>query len=130
MGKAAVVRAFGEIRAALAVLNAEVDEAGMEPFSAADPLAAVAAGCLDILAGAREVEAGFAGLKAKAAVKYAESAYAVAGPGAPVQSQGPDLAGTPPRREHRETPRQGGRGPAGGVPAGPGRNGVAVRVPA
>ncbi len=202
--------AYEDIRAALAVLNAEVDGCGSEPFSVADPLAAVAAGCLDILAGAREVEAGFAGLKARAAVAYAEIADVVAGPdvpvqaqemavaaeigcvlalgpraassfltashavvtslprtleglqagtlswqhavvmadetaclnaagaaaleahfldpgaadpgrpgpstglpggcvaGAPVQGQGPDLAGTPPRREHRETPRQGG----------------------
>ncbi|MDQ0145379.1 HNH endonuclease signature motif containing protein [Pseudarthrobacter niigatensis] len=87
MGKSAVVRAFGEIRAALAVLNAEVDGAGLEPFSAADPLAGVAAGCLDILAGAREVEAGFAGLKARAAVGYAESADVVAGPDVPVRAQ-------------------------------------------
>lgn len=87
MGKAAVVRALEGIRAALAVLNAEVDGAGLEPFSEADPLAGLADGCLDILAGAREVEAGFAGLKAKAAVKYAESACAVAGPGVPVVAQ-------------------------------------------
>ena len=82
-----MVRAFGEIRAALAVLNAEVDGCGLEPFSAADPLAGVAAGCLDILAGAREVEAGFAALKARAAVTYAESADMVAGPDVPVQAQ-------------------------------------------
>jgi hypothetical protein len=87
MGRAAVAKAYEDIRAALAVLNAEVDGCGSEPFSLADPLAAVAAGCLDILADTREVEAGFAGLKAKAAVKYAESAYAVAGPDAPVRAQ-------------------------------------------
>ncbi|MGN7151152.1 DUF222 domain-containing protein [Arthrobacter sp. SAFR-179] len=87
MGNAAVARAFEDIKAALAVLNAEVDGAGLEPFSDADPLAGLADGCLDILAGAREVEAGFAGLKAKAAVKYAESACAVAGPGVPVVAQ-------------------------------------------
>jgi len=87
MGKAAVARAFGEIRAALAVLNAEVDGAGSGPFSATDPLSGLADGCLDVLAGAREVEAGFAGLKAKAAVKYSESAFAVAGPDAPVVAQ-------------------------------------------
>jgi hypothetical protein len=39
------------------------------------------------LAGAREVEAGFAGLKAKAAVKYSESAFAVAGPDVPMVAQ-------------------------------------------
>jgi len=87
MGKAAVEKAFEEIRSALAVLNAEVDGWGSEAFSVADPLAGLADGCLDILAGAREVEAGFAGLKAKAAVTYAESAALVAGPDAPVQAQ-------------------------------------------
>ncbi|KIC69166.1 HNH endonuclease signature motif containing protein [Pseudarthrobacter phenanthrenivorans] len=87
MGKAAVVKAFGEIQAALAVLNAEVDGAGLVPFSVSDPLAGLADGCLDILAGAREVEAGFAGLKAKAAVTYTEAACAVAGPDVPVVAQ-------------------------------------------
>ncbi|MDQ0118545.1 hypothetical protein J2T22_001723 [Pseudarthrobacter defluvii] len=87
MGKAAVARAFGEIRAALAVLNAEVDGAGAVPFSVADPLAGLADGCLEILAGTREVEAGIAGLKAKAAVGYVESAAAVAGPDVPVRAQ-------------------------------------------
>jgi len=87
MGTAAVVKAFGDIRAALAVLNAEVDGAGLVPFSVGDPLAGLADGCLDILAGSREVEAGFAGLKAKAAVKYSESAFAVAGPDVPVVAQ-------------------------------------------
>ncbi|VXC48592.1 HNH endonuclease signature motif containing protein [Arthrobacter sp. 8AJ] len=87
MGKAAVARAFEEIKAALAVLNAEVDGAGAVPFSAADPLAGLADGCLEILAGTREVEAGIAGLKARAAVGYVESAAAVAGPDVPVQAQ-------------------------------------------
>ncbi|MGN8131877.1 DUF222 domain-containing protein [Paenarthrobacter sp. 22069] len=87
MGKAAVVKAFGDIRAALAVLNAEVEGAGSVPFSVGDPLSGLADGCLDILAGSREVEAGFAGLKAKAAVKYSESAFAVAGPDVPVVAQ-------------------------------------------
>ncbi|MHC6591924.1 HNH endonuclease signature motif containing protein [Arthrobacter sp. C152] len=87
MGKAAVAKAYGDIRAALAVLHAEVEGCGSEPFLVADPLAGLADGCLDVLAGARDVEAGIAGLKAKAAVKYAESAQAVAGPDAPVQAQ-------------------------------------------
>ncbi|MDQ0119878.1 hypothetical protein J2T22_003073, partial [Pseudarthrobacter defluvii] len=87
MGKAAVARAFGEIRAALAVLNAEVDGAGAVPFSAADPLAGLADGCLEILAGSREVEAGIAGLKARAAVTYADTAHVVAGPDVPVRAQ-------------------------------------------
>ena len=75
MGKAAVVRAFEEIRTALAVLQAEVDGAGSLPFSDIDPLAGLADGCLDILAGAREVEARVAGVKAKAAVGYAAVSY-------------------------------------------------------
>ncbi|NUS36153.1 MAG: DUF222 domain-containing protein [Pseudarthrobacter sp.] len=87
MGKVAVVQAFEDVRAALAVLHAEVEGCGSEPFSGADPLAGLADGCLDILAGAREVEAGFAGLKAKAAVTYSDSAHAIAPPGAPVQAQ-------------------------------------------
>ncbi|MEV8130504.1 DUF222 domain-containing protein [Pseudarthrobacter oxydans] len=87
MGREAVARAFADIRAALAVLNAEVDGCGSEPFSAADPLAGMAEGSLDILAGAREAEAGLAGLKARAAMKYADTAHALAPPGMPVQAQ-------------------------------------------
>ncbi|MEW1948536.1 DUF222 domain-containing protein [Pseudarthrobacter sp902506025] len=87
MGKAAVVRAFGEIRAALAVLNTEVDGAGSVPFSAADPLGGLADGCLEILAGTREVEAGIAAVKARAAVTYSDTAHVVAGPDVPVRAQ-------------------------------------------
>jgi len=89
MGKAAVTKAFGEIRAALAVLAAEVDGAcsGPEPFSVGDPLAGLADGCLEILAGAREFEAVIAAVKAKAAVAYAESAGVVAGPDVPGRVQ-------------------------------------------
>ncbi|TNB76743.1 DUF222 domain-containing protein [Arthrobacter sp. BB-1] len=87
MGQAAVAKAYADIKAALAVLNAEVDGCGAEPFSAADPLAGLADGCLNILAGVREVEAGFAGLKARAAVTYADTAHALAAPGMPVQAQ-------------------------------------------
>ncbi|MFF1253536.1 endonuclease, partial [Pseudarthrobacter sp. NPDC058329] len=84
MGKAAVAKAFEDIKSALAVLHAEVDGCGAEPFSEADPLAGLGDGCLDILAGAHEAEAGFAGLKARAAVKYADTVDAVAPPDAPV----------------------------------------------
>ncbi|WP_104043136.1 HNH endonuclease signature motif containing protein [Arthrobacter sp. ZGTC412] len=87
MGNAAVAKAFEDIKSALAVLNVEVDGCGSEPPSEADPLAGLADGCLDILAGAREAEAGFAGLKARAAVKYADTARAIAPPDAPVQAQ-------------------------------------------
>jgi hypothetical protein len=86
MGKAAVVRAFEDINAALAVLNAEAEGCGSEAFCAADPLAGLADGCLDILARARAAEAGFAGLKARAAAKYAATAHAIA-PDMPVQAQ-------------------------------------------
>ncbi|WP_142056730.1 HNH endonuclease signature motif containing protein [Pseudarthrobacter sp. B4EP4b] len=86
MGKAAVVKAFEDIKAALAVLNSEVDGCGSEPYSAADPFAGLADGCLDILAGARVAEAGFAAVKARAAVTYADTAHAIAGPDAPVQA--------------------------------------------
>jgi hypothetical protein len=105
MGQEAVVRAFEQIRGALAVLDAEVDGAGCDPFCAAadadadpvagpgagsgvaDPLAGLAEGCLDVLAGARIVEAQLAGVKARAAVGYARSAQAVAGPDAPARAQ-------------------------------------------
>ncbi|OAE00341.1 HNH endonuclease signature motif containing protein [Arthrobacter sp. OY3WO11] len=86
MGGEAVVKAFAEIKAALVVLNAEVDGCGSAPFSAADPLAGLADGSLDILAGAAAVEAGVAGLKARAAMKYAGAAQALA-PDMPVQAQ-------------------------------------------
>ncbi|WP_406633103.1 DUF222 domain-containing protein [Pseudarthrobacter quantipunctorum] len=86
MGREVVEKAFADIRAALAVLNAEVDGYGSEPFSAADPLAGLADGNLDILAGASEAEAGLAGLKARAAIKYADTAQALA-PEMPARAQ-------------------------------------------
>jgi hypothetical protein len=90
MRKAAVAKAFADIESALAVLNAEVDGdggSGSEVSSEADPLRGVGEGCLDILAGVRGAEGGFAGLKARAAVKYADAARAVAPPEAPVRAQ-------------------------------------------
>ncbi|TLM73026.1 endonuclease, partial [Pseudarthrobacter sp. NamB4] len=66
MGKAAVAGAFAAIDAALAVLNAELDGSGPEAFSEADPLAGLAGGCLDVLAGAAGVQAKVAGLVARA----------------------------------------------------------------
>ncbi|CCQ44564.1 HNH endonuclease family protein [Pseudarthrobacter siccitolerans] len=86
MGKAAVAKAFEDIKAALAVLNAEAEGCGAEPFSAADPLAGLGDGCLDILAGARVAEAGIAAVKARAAVTYADTAQAIAPPDMPVQA--------------------------------------------
>ena len=63
MGSVAVVTAFAEINAALAVLAAEVAEAGSMPFSAADPLRGLADGCLDVLSGVAGTEGRLAALK-------------------------------------------------------------------
>jgi hypothetical protein len=76
MGKATAAKAFEDINAALAVLNAEADGMGSEPFSEADPLAGLADGCPDILAGGAGVQARVSGLLAKAAGTYADSARA------------------------------------------------------
>ncbi|WPU11223.1 DUF222 domain-containing protein [Pseudarthrobacter oxydans] len=86
MGKAAVAKAFADMNAALAVLIAEADGCGSEPFSAADPLAGLADGCLDILAGAAGVQARIAGLVVSAAGTYAVTARAAAPPDPPVQA--------------------------------------------
>jgi hypothetical protein len=87
MGKAAVAKAFADIDAALAVLNAEVDGCGSEPFSVADPLAGLGDGCLDVLAGVRRAEAGLAGVKVRAVAVFAGTAGAVSSPDAPVRLQ-------------------------------------------
>ncbi|WP_258803378.1 HNH endonuclease signature motif containing protein [Pseudarthrobacter sp. NS4] len=87
MGKGAVTKAFEDIIAALAVLNAEAAGCGSEPFSDADPLAGLADGCLEILAGAAGVQAMVSGLVANAAGTYADTARAAAPPDAPVQAQ-------------------------------------------
>ncbi|AUZ33179.1 endonuclease [Arthrobacter sp. PGP41] len=86
MAKAAVVKAFEDITAALAVLNAEAGGCGSELFSAADPLAGLADGCLDILAGAAGVQARIAGLVANAAGTYANTARAAAPSDMPAQA--------------------------------------------
>jgi hypothetical protein len=87
MGKTAVAQAFADIESAVAVLNAEAEGRGSEPFSAADPLAGLADGCLDILAGAASVQARVSGLMANAAVTYADTAQAAAPPDASVPAQ-------------------------------------------
>ncbi|WP_079598325.1 HNH endonuclease signature motif containing protein [Arthrobacter sp. P2b] len=87
MGSAAVVRAFADIDAALAVLAAEVAGAGLEPFSVADPLRGLADGCLDILAGVAGCEARLAGLKVQAVAAYAESDRAVTPAAVSAQAQ-------------------------------------------
>jgi hypothetical protein len=85
MGKAAVAKAFEDIDAALAVLNAEADGAGFGMSWEADPLAGLSDRCLDILAGASGVQAKVAGLTARAAVTFVTTAEAVSSPDAPAQ---------------------------------------------
>ncbi|MET3350858.1 UNVERIFIED_ORG: hypothetical protein ABID57_002557 [Arthrobacter sp. UYEF1] len=90
MGNAAVAKAFAEIIAAIAVLNSVLIGPGgsrSEVPSEADLLGALGDRCLDILTLTAGVEARMAALKARAAVKYADTAQAVASPGAPVQPQ-------------------------------------------
>ncbi len=95
MGKAAVAKAFEDIRAAVAVLNAEavgrgtaeeVPGSGPGAGRLVDPMGGLADGCLDILAGVPGVEGMVAGLKARAAAAYADTARAVASPGTPAQA--------------------------------------------
>ncbi|MCP9001521.1 HNH endonuclease [Pseudarthrobacter sp. RMG13] len=90
MGSAAVAKAYEDIIAAIAVLNSVLNGAegsSSEVSSEADPLRGLEDTCLDILSGAAGVEARVAGLKARAAVKYADIAQAVASPDAPLQAQ-------------------------------------------
>ena len=90
MGNAAVANAYEAILAAIAVLNSVLSGAGgsgSEEPSEADPLLGLGDTCLDILSGAAGVEARVAGLKARAAVKYADTAQSVASPTVPVQAR-------------------------------------------
>ncbi|MHA7298109.1 HNH endonuclease signature motif containing protein, partial [Pseudarthrobacter sp. MDT3-1] len=90
MGNAAVAKAYADIIAAIAVLNSALNGAGgsgSEVSSEADLLRGLGDTCLDILSGAAGVEARMAALKARAAVEYADTAQAIASPGAPVQAQ-------------------------------------------
>ncbi len=87
MANEAVVTAFEAIDAAIAVLRAEVAEPGCGLPVDMDPLAALADGCLDILAGLSRTEARIAALKAEAAATYAESARSTAPLDMPVQAQ-------------------------------------------
>lgn len=86
MGSAAAAEAFETINAALAVLAAEVDEAHCSS-AGADPLGGAADTCLTILAGTARAEARMAALKAKAAVKFADTEASLAPPDAPQQPQ-------------------------------------------
>jgi hypothetical protein len=87
MGSGAVAKAFEDINAAIAVLTAEVDASGSCASAAAGPVERLADRCLDILSGASGSEARMAGLKAKAAAKFAEAAASAAPPDAPQQAQ-------------------------------------------
>lgn len=87
MASEAVATAFEAIDAAVAMLRDEVAESGCGSPSASDPLAVVADGCLDILAGIARAEARIAALKAEAAAIYADSARSAAPLYMPVQAQ-------------------------------------------
>lgn len=87
MGTAAVAKASDAVNAALAVLSAEAKGCGSEPFSAADPLAGLADGCLDIITGASGVHPRMSALLVNATGTYAETARAAAPPDVPVQGQ-------------------------------------------
>ncbi|MFD5277967.1 DUF222 domain-containing protein [Pseudarthrobacter sp. NPDC058362] len=96
MASEAAAGAFEAIDAALAVLRAEVANAGaartVRGQATNDPLAAIADDCLDILAGAARTEARLAALKAEAAATYADSARSIAPPDMPVQAQEMSIA--------------------------------------
>lgn len=87
MASEAAARAFEAIDAAIAVLRAEVVQPACGTVSDTDPLAAIADGCLDILAGVARAEAQIAALKATAAVTYSDSAWSAAPHDMPVQAQ-------------------------------------------
>ncbi|QHK19324.1 DUF222 domain-containing protein [Pseudarthrobacter psychrotolerans] len=88
MRNPAVAKAYADITAAVAMLTGVVNEHGSGVLSAeGDPLPGLSEDCLDILIGAAAVDAQMAGVKAGAAVKYADIARAVAPPDASVQAQ-------------------------------------------
>ncbi|WP_320535775.1 HNH endonuclease signature motif containing protein [Pseudarthrobacter sp. IC2-21] len=98
MRNPAVTKAFADITAAIAVLHAEVRAGvsggglgrgpGGDAFSAeGDPLRGLSEDCLDVLAGAAAADAQMAGLKARAAMTYADTVQAAAAPDASVPAQ-------------------------------------------
>ena len=93
-----MTKAFADITAAIAVLHAEVRAGvsggglgrgpGGDAFSAeGDPLRGLSEDCLDVLAGAAAADAQMAGLKARAAMTYADTVQAAAAPDASVPAQ-------------------------------------------
>lgn len=86
MGRAAVEKAFADIHAAYAVLSAELEGTGSGAGPDADPLQGTSDLCLGILAGAARSEPQMAGLKARAAAKYAANLHSMAPPDAPAMA--------------------------------------------
>lgn len=76
----AVERAFEAIKAAVAVLTAEIAGSGAGSASEANPLSGLMDSCLDILAGISKSEAQIAALKVEAAARYTETAASLASP--------------------------------------------------
>ena len=76
----AVERAFEAIKAAVAVLTAELAGSGAGSASEANPLSGLTDSCLDILAGISKSEAQIAALKVEAAARYTETAASLASP--------------------------------------------------
>ncbi|MDQ0664068.1 hypothetical protein QFZ35_002566 [Arthrobacter ulcerisalmonis] len=87
MASEAVAKAFEAVYAAIDMLRAEIAGSGVGLPSGADPLAAVADECLDILAGTARAEARVAALKAEVAARYADSARSAAPSDMPVLAQ-------------------------------------------
>jgi hypothetical protein len=77
-----VVKAFEAINAAIAALTAVVTGTDTGASSAGDPLDGLADSCLDILSGVARSEGRMAALKARAAVKFADTVSTVAAPAA------------------------------------------------
>ncbi len=88
MRNPAVAKAYADIAAAAAVLTGVVNQRGSGGLSAeGDPSRELSEDCLDILAAAAAADAQMAGVKAQAAVTYADIAQATAPPEASVQAQ-------------------------------------------
>lgn len=87
MASEAVMEAFEAIDAAIALLRTEIVQPACGTLPTADPLATVADGCLDILAGVARAEARVAALKSAAVAAYADSARSAAPADRPVQAQ-------------------------------------------
>ncbi|UEL27084.1 HNH endonuclease signature motif containing protein [Pseudarthrobacter sp. L1SW] len=87
MASEAVEKAFAAIDDAIAIIRAEVALPHCASASDTDPLAAVADGCLEILAKSARAEAKIAALKAEAAATYADSARSAAPLDMPAQAQ-------------------------------------------